>query len=95
VNDRCGIDFGDAFENSSFQFLPRLDSDVSQESAGHLAEERLDDVEPGAMLSSEHLLESVRMRSQKGSRFFGDVRRMIVQYDPDRARWWVPGIEVL
>jgi hypothetical protein len=94
VDNGGGINFGDAFENSGFEFFPRLDSNMSQEGPGHLAEERLDDVEPRAVFGRQDVLESVGVGCQKGSRLFGEVRGMIVQYDPDLAMRRIPGIEV-
>src|ERR1019366_7702273 len=67
---------------------------MPEEGSCHLAEESFNDVEPGAVLGCEYVLESVRIYCQKGSRFFGDVLGMVVQDDPDRAIRRVPGIEV-
>jgi hypothetical protein len=46
VNDGRSIDFLDAFEDSGFQFIEGLDSDMAQKASCHLAEQGLDDVQP-------------------------------------------------
>lgn len=46
---------------------------MSEEGAGHLSEERLDDVQPGAVRRSQYVLEAVGTRGQEGARLFGSV----------------------
>lgn len=43
---------------------------MAQDGAGHFAEKRLDDVNPGAVFGSQYVLEPVRVGCQKGPRLF-------------------------
>src|SRR5438552_4024093 len=59
MDNRAGINFRDPLKDAVAEFLPRVDSDVSQESARHFAEKGLGDVEPRTLGGSEHILETV------------------------------------
>ncbi len=80
-----GIDFGDALEDSGFEFLPGVNSDMPQRGACHFAEERFNDIEPRAVRGRQDVLKAVGILSQKRPRLFGNRCGVIVQYDPDRA----------
>ena len=60
MNDWAGINFRDALEDAIAEFFPRVDPNMSQKGARHLAEECLREVAPRAVGGSEHILETVR-----------------------------------
>jgi hypothetical protein len=68
---------------------------MSQKGAGHLAKERLHDIEPRSVFGCQHVLETVGAGSEKGSGLFGNVRRVIIQDDPDGASSRVVLVEIL
>jgi hypothetical protein len=69
---------------------------VAQDRAGELGEEAFDEVEPGAALGRESEREATRRLSgEPSSGFFGDMRRVVVQDQPDRGTGRVSGIEKL
>src|SRR5450759_5467583 len=68
---------------------------MPQKRAGHLAKERLHDIEPRSVFRCQHVLETVGAGSEKSSGLFGKVRRMIIQYDPDGATSRVVWVEIL
>src|SRR6266567_6511742 len=94
MDDRAGIDFRDALEDAVTEFLPRVDPNMSQESTRHFAEERLREVEPGTVGGSEHILETVRSGCQIGLSFFRQVRRMIIEDQPQGTIRRVGSIQV-
>ena len=53
------IDFGNATQNAIAQFLPGLHTNVSEEGAGHFAEQRFNNIEPGTMSRRVHVLEAI------------------------------------
>ena len=59
MDDGSSIDFLDAFEDSGFQFIEGLDSNMAHKASRHLAEQCLDDVQPRAMFRREDVLEAV------------------------------------
>src|SRR6202790_4695932 len=67
----------------SLQFIDRFDSDVAQESAGHLGEGAFDEIKPGAMLGCVNVLEAPGARGEIGHGLPGDVGRMVVQHHAD------------
>jgi hypothetical protein len=69
---------------------------LAQDRAGELGEEALHEVEPGAALGRENEREAARRLSgEPSSGFFGDMRRVVVQDQPDRRAGRVSGIEKL
>ena len=50
---------GNALPNTIPEFLPGLNAHVPEERARHLAEQRLDNVEPGAVSRGAHVLELI------------------------------------
>ena len=94
MDDRAGINFRDALEDAVAEFLPRVDPNMSQKRARHLAEERLREVEPRTVGGSEHILETVRSGGQIGLSFFRQVRRMIVEDKPQSTILGVVSIQV-
>jgi hypothetical protein len=50
VDDWMMIDVVDAGHDALLEFVFRRDQDVAQDGAGELAEEALDEIEPGTML---------------------------------------------
>src|SRR5579872_5186993 len=80
------IDILDASHDALPEFVFRCHPDVTQDRAGELGEEALDEVEPGAVLGREGELESATRSSGEPS--FGlsrDVCRMIVEDQLDRG----------
>ncbi len=65
------------------QFLFAGDADATEHSSRHLAEHGFHDVQPGAVLGCEDELEPLRVKAKVSSRFLGNVRRMIVQQQPN------------
>src|SRR5450631_3674312 len=69
---------------------------MAQDRACELGEEALDEVEPGAVLGREGELEAARrLNGEPSSGFFRDVRRMVVEDQPDRRTGRISGIEKL
>src|SRR6059058_2348104 len=69
---------------------------MTQDGAGKLGEEALDEVEPGAVLGRERKVEAAcRSRVEPGSGFPRDVCGMIVEDQLDRGAGRVGGIEKL
>lgn len=60
----------DTFQDSVAEFLPRVDTNLSQESTRHFAEMRLRKVEPRSVGGSEDILETVRLGCQVVRSFF-------------------------
>ena len=73
VDHRRGIDFGDPFQDSGFEFVQRLHSYVAQKCACHFAKQRLHDIEPGAVLGGQNVLETIGVLGQKRICFLGNV----------------------
>ena len=46
MDDRRGIDFCNAFEYPSLEFVEGLYTDMAQKASRHFAEQSLDDVQP-------------------------------------------------
>ena len=65
------------------QFLLGLHPHPAQQRVGQLGEERFDHVQPGAVLGCEDELESVRHRRQVRPRLLRDMRRMVVEHQPN------------
>ena len=77
------------------QLLPGLYANVAQESARHLAEERLDEIQPGSVFGRQNIMEPIGTGRQVGLGLLGEVRRMVIQdqtQDPIRR---VESIQVL
>src|ERR1700752_5206392 len=67
---------------------------MTQDRAGKLGEEALDEVEPGAVLGRERKLEAAcRSCIEPGSGFFRDVCGMIVEDQLDRRAGRIGGVE--
>src|SRR5439155_12894260 len=76
------------------EFLFGCDADVSQDGAGKLGEEALDQVQPGAVRGREGELEAARRSSSKpGFCLLGDVGGMIVEDQTDRRMDRIGGID--
>jgi hypothetical protein len=71
------IDLGDSEDDSLTQFFRRFYSDVAEEGSGHLAEERLGEIQPGAMHRSQNILETVRSCRQPRAGFLGKMRGVL------------------
>ena len=89
MDDRSGIDFGDALEYPGFEFVEGSNSDMPKKASRHFAVQCLDDVEPRAMLRRQDILKTVGVAGKKRLRLFRNVCGMIVQDDSDGA---LPGI---
>ena len=61
------------------QFLLGGDADATQHPPRHLAEQGLNDIQPGAMLRRKYELESLRVKPQLSLRLLRNVRRVVVQ----------------
>src|SRR5450759_4541445 len=68
---------------------------MPQKGAGHLPKERLHDIEPRSVFRCQHGLETVGAGSEQSSGLFGNVRRLIIQDDPDGAIRRVVSVEIL
>jgi hypothetical protein len=69
---------------------------MTQDRAGELGEEPLDEVEPGAVLGREGELEAAgRLSGEPGLGFSGDVCRMVVEDQLDCCTGRVSGVEKL
>src|SRR6266481_3440457 len=78
------------------EFLFGCDADVSQDGAGKLGEEALDQVQPGAVLGREGELEAARRSgSEPGFCLLGDVGGMIVEDQTDCRMDRIGGIDEL
>src|SRR5271167_4396419 len=77
------------------QFFFRGYPDTAQHAPRHLAEQGLDQVEPGTMRGGERKAETPRYRLQVGLRFPRDMGRMIVQQQANRSLRGVGGIELM
>ena len=96
MNDGMAIDVLDAGHDALLELQLRCDADMTQDGAGKLGEEALDEVEPGAMLGREGELEAAAGSSCDPSfGLSGDVRRMIVKNQLDRSTGRVGSIEKL
>ena len=71
MDDRHLIDLVDPFQDALTEFVLGLHADLFEEGTRHLAKERLDDVEPGAVHGGEYVFEAVRPCGQKGLRLLG------------------------
>ena len=90
---RC-VDFRDPKENARFEFRFGFDPDLPQEGMRHLPKEGLDQIKPGTVLGRVNVGETIRSSSQVCTRLFGDVRRMIVQNNPNRRFGGIVGVHV-
>ncbi len=94
MNGRFLIDFGDSLQNSVLQLLPGSNSDVFEKRSSHLAKQGLGDVKPGAVGRCEHVFKPVGTFGQPGACLSGDMRRMIIQDDPDRTTGRIPDVQL-
>src|SRR5207237_5317916 len=86
VNNGVLVEVVDGGHEAVLEFLFGGDPDVTQDRAGELGKEALDEVEPGAVLGRECEFEAVRgLLGEPGSRLPGDVRGMIVEDQLDRG----------
>jgi hypothetical protein len=67
VNNLGRIDFLNALEDAAAKFAPRLDSDVAQKGMRHFAEERLDQIQPGAVYRGVYIAERIEITPIAGS----------------------------
>src|SRR5215471_19772409 len=80
----------------SIELLFGSDADVTQDGAGELGEETLDDVEPRAVLGREGEREAARgLFGKPGLRLLGDVGGMIVEDQLDRRVGRISPVEEL
>ena len=80
MNDGIAIEEVDRGHDAIPEFLFGRDADMAQHRAGHLGEEALDEVEPGAMFGREGELEAARgLLGEPGFGLPGDMRGMIVE----------------
>ena len=66
------------------QFLFRRHPDFPQHGAGHLAEEILGEIQPGAMFGNEYEFKALGFSRQITLCLFGDVSGMIIQNQAQR-----------
>ena len=95
MHDRRSIHLSNSKQDSLFEFRFGFDPDLPQKRARHLPKQGFHQIEPGAMLGRVNVREAVGPRCQVGARFFRDVRRVIVQDDPNRHSGRVVGIQIL
>ena len=78
------------------ELLFGCDLDMSQNRAGELGEETLDEIKPGAVLGREDEFEAAgRLLGEPSLGLLGDVRRMIVEDQLDRRMGRIGGVEEL
>src|SRR5258707_7394709 len=68
---------------------------MPEEGAGHLSEEGLDDVEPGAMFGCVHVDESVGAGCQILPCLTRDMRRVVIQQDSNDGFSRIVSVEIL
>ena len=96
MDDGMAIDAVDAGHDALLEFVFGGHPDVTQDRAGELGEEALDEVEPRAVLGRERELEAAGRSSGKpGSGFPVDVRGVIVEDQFDRGAGRIGRIEQL
>src|SRR5438477_1491038 len=79
MHDWRFINLRDPLEDACLKFLPALNAHAAQESAGHLAEECFDEIEPRAMFGGVNIDEAVRPGSEISHGLLRDVGGVIVQ----------------
>ena len=95
VNDRLAVEVVEVGEDPCLEFLLGCDANGAKQGAGHLGEEPLHKVEPGAMLRGEHEGESALwLGSKPAIGLSGDVCRVVVKDQLDRGVGWIGGIEL-
>src|SRR6267142_3759779 len=104
MDNRSFVEVIHGSHDAVLEFLFGCDADVSQDGAGKLGEEALDQVQPGAVRGREGELEAARSGGEPCIRLFGDVGGMIVEDRTARsgvvtiipagssARWDIPGL---
>ena len=96
MDDRVLVEVIHGGHDAILEFLLGCDADVTQDGAGELGEEALDQIEPGAVLGREGELEATRRSGREpGVRLLGDVGGMIVEDQADRRMCRIGGIEKL
>ena len=88
------VDFVDPHENTLAQFIQRPHADMFEKSAGHLSEQCLNNLEPGAMYWCMHKFKSIGARGQIGAGFFGGVSGVVVKDDADYAIGGIVDIKI-
>ena len=84
VNNLGRIDFLNALEDAAAKFAPRLDSDVAQKGMRHFAEERLDQIQPGAVYRGVDIAERSRLRLRQSP----DLFSLFSGYVQSVSTWW-------
>src|SRR5258708_10943752 len=96
VDEGMAIDVVDAGHDAFFELVLRVHPDVTQDGAGEIREEALDEIEPGAVLGCEGEPEASRWSSvEPGSCFFRYVGGMIIEDQLDRGAGRISGVETL
>ena len=94
VDDRVTIEVIDELDDALLQLVFRVDADVTEDRAGSFGEEPLYEVEPGAVLGSEHKGEALLgLSGEPSPGFLRDVRRVIVENDLDRGFGGISPVE--
>ena len=96
MDNRSFVEVIHGSHDAVLEFLFGCDADVSQDGAGKLGEEALDQVQPGAVRGREGELEAARRSSSEpGFCLLGDVGGMIVEDQTDRRMDRIGGIDEL
>ena len=96
MDDGVAIDLVDTSHDALLQLVFRCHPDVTQDRAGELGEEALDEVQPRTMLGREGELEASRWsRVEPGFCFSRYVGGMIVEDQLDRGAGRISGVEKL
>ena len=86
MDDRVSVELVHCGDDALLEFQFRCDADVTQDGAGKLRKEALDEIEPRAVLGSEGEFEAAGgLIGEPGFGFLGDVRGVIVEDQLDRG----------
>ena len=81
------IELVDSQQNPVFQLGPTLDPDATEKGSRHVAEDGLDEIEPGPAFWGVDILEATRPGRQLGHGLFGNVGTLVVENDADATTW--------
>ena len=88
------VEFIHGGDDAILEFLFRCDTDMAQHRSGEFGEETLDEIEPGTVCRRKNEFEAAgRLFGEPGLGLFGNVRRMIVENQPDRRVGRIGGID--
>ena len=96
MNDGVAIEFIHGGHDAVLELLLGCDTDVTQDRAGELGEEALDEVEPGAVFGREGEFKATGwLGGEKRPGLLGNMRRVIVEDQFDGGVGRIGGVEKL